>query len=1281
MTRQVRGARFVLVVCSPTYLRRFKREEKRGVGLGAAWESMLTQNQLYASGAINDRFIPVAFQSGGLDNVPDELQGTTRFCLEEEAGYEQLFRRILEIPPAQKPPLGKVKQERRLKSLPVLPSRPEFFTYKRDRVVHYPWAPLSKRSASVLRPGSFCSNLPEEPAIVGRTKEAASVSDALRSGAKLVYVCGHVGTGKTTLVLSVAHQLARTKAFSVIVWAPVRHGGMTLDGLCDEIAQTLNAQYVKRLTLEDKTAEVGRLLAKNLSLVLLPDFDCISDSTIEPYLRSLPNTVQVVLSGKGPGAAGSFVLNLPRLAEEDARTVVRNETARLGMSASRTMTDSVMRDVCKACGNIPLAIQLAVSLIDHQFRQVPKLPEIRQKSPVNTILGRLWPTLSDEERRILCALSHLPDPATPEAAQAIAGIASEGFRTAVEHLLRMRLIVPGAGRVAPARRLGIHRAVVEFVAAKRDETLSQADAHARIADHYLAFVTEKGGLERSSFLDDMEAERLNIARAMRACQCLGRSREFVRFHRCCYHMFWARGYWNQNLDNGRTAIALAGDLDQLEDAAWIHMECVGWTHFCRGDYTLARTEYARAKAIIDGLPNPTPGIRARLYNYLGRLSAAEENYTHAVSLLWEGLRHTEDDLTATFLESALGDVYSAMGNTGAAIAHYQTVRALRERMRDDFRLCSVLCDIAELMVESGDVSGAGEIFEHGLRIAGAVKHLEVTARCLLGIGEVNLACGDREGARRHLRGASEAFEQLGRDRELERIKGLLPLLDGDATYTPGVGAVEPAAPPSKVEVLLINAPRDAASTGAGSQDRRMPLGLCSIAAFLEHRGVSTRIVDAEASSLGVAGIVDVAKDLNPRVIGLNCHTLNRRVVYEIARTLKGSLRKVLMVLGGAHAALAPELTLDECPAVDVVVTGEGERSMYELCRRQDDRDAVPGIFYRSQAGVHRNPPMPRIENLDIIGLPDLGQLPMNVYLNYEEPALPGLWNRAYLNASRGCRSRCSYCTEHVFWLGGPTFRSAASIAAEISEYKRIYGTHRFYFYDDTLTDWPGLDDFCELAGGLGVQWSCSTRIDAMTPVLAQRLARGGCKEIAFGLESGSKKSLAKMNKGLRITNGTEKGTPPDLLAAIGERIRICSENRIVPRAHFMIGFHWEDRADISETVKLAVRLKAYSLTDANFFVVKIYPQTPLHSAIHSLQASKGLSDRQIYDAWSVHDWESVSNPKVAAKLRRFNDIPRISMHPCLDNLSLRRVVRNAYEIFFSDVSDVDVDKHLWSGVA
>jgi hypothetical protein len=89
MGRQLREARFVLVVCTETYRRRFDREEEPGQGKGATWEGLLAAQSLYEAGTLNTRLVPVLFDGTPETAVPAALRRYTCFRLpaEHDARY------------------------------------------------------------------------------------------------------------------------------------------------------------------------------------------------------------------------------------------------------------------------------------------------------------------------------------------------------------------------------------------------------------------------------------------------------------------------------------------------------------------------------------------------------------------------------------------------------------------------------------------------------------------------------------------------------------------------------------------------------------------------------------------------------------------------------------------------------------------------------------------------------------------------------------------------------------------------------------------------------------------------------------------------------------------------------------------------------------------------------------------------------------------------------------------------------------------------------------------
>jgi hypothetical protein len=110
MAKQVRQAKYVLVVCTATYHRRVIGTERLGVGLGARWEGALITQDLYERGGQNDKFIPVLFESNDLKEIPDFLRHTTYYDLSDAGQEEKLYRRLTDQPRVVRRPIGPVRR-------------------------------------------------------------------------------------------------------------------------------------------------------------------------------------------------------------------------------------------------------------------------------------------------------------------------------------------------------------------------------------------------------------------------------------------------------------------------------------------------------------------------------------------------------------------------------------------------------------------------------------------------------------------------------------------------------------------------------------------------------------------------------------------------------------------------------------------------------------------------------------------------------------------------------------------------------------------------------------------------------------------------------------------------------------------------------------------------------------------------------------------------------------------------------------------------------------------
>ena len=106
---QIEKADFVLVICTATYLRRFKGEEASGIGRGAKWEGAVITKELYEAEANNSKFIPILIAETDSAYVPKTLSDVTRYQANTEDDYESLYRRVTEQPRVLEPELGRLR--------------------------------------------------------------------------------------------------------------------------------------------------------------------------------------------------------------------------------------------------------------------------------------------------------------------------------------------------------------------------------------------------------------------------------------------------------------------------------------------------------------------------------------------------------------------------------------------------------------------------------------------------------------------------------------------------------------------------------------------------------------------------------------------------------------------------------------------------------------------------------------------------------------------------------------------------------------------------------------------------------------------------------------------------------------------------------------------------------------------------------------------------------------------------------------------------------------------
>lgn len=232
----------------------------------------------------------------------------------------------------------------------------------------------------------------------------------------------------------------------------------------------------------------------------------------------------------------------------------------------------------------------------------------------------------------------------------------------------------------------------------------------------------------------------------------------------------------------------------------------------------------------------------------------------------------------------------------------------------------------------------------------------------------------------------------------------------------------------------------------------------------------------------------------------------------------------LVVVGGAHATLAPDLD-----NAHVVVRGEGGAAMRHLLTTflsplfGEGPDAA-GMCYRidGQEVIRRQAFDRSIEQLPAPGfaydlLPDQGVYGDVYATNFTR--MLGRRPQVYI-CTQSCQARCTFCSTYLIH-GKQVARPAALVARDIHHLVGELGHDSLEFHDDDLLQHPQFEELLEVMARSGISWFCYARVEHIDHATAERMARAGCRRVFLGVESMHQSNLDYYNKRTTVTQNRE----------------------------------------------------------------------------------------------------------------------------------------------------------------
>src|SRR5215510_5690551 len=333
------------------------------------------------------------------------------------------------------------------------------------------------------------------------------------------------------------------------------------------------------------------------------------------------------------------------------------------------------------------------------------------------------------------------------------------------------------------------------------------------------------------------------------------------------------------------------------------------------------------------------------------------------------------------------------------------------------------------------------------------------------------------------------------------------------------------------------------------------------------------------------------------VVGLSTICSSYPLTLRLAQEIRQTNPQAKIILGGPQASVVDVATLNAFPCVDIIVRGEADDTFPSLLRLFESEawQTMPGITFRRDDQVIRNPNAPVVEDLDRLPLPAF-----DLDLRLKDRG------GVHLEIGRGCPFACTFCSTNDFFRRNFRLKSPSTMIADIASIKKEYGLNYFSLVHDMYTiDRKKVVAFCEaiLASGEKFTWGCSARTDCIDDDLLKLMASAGCTGIFFGIETGSQRLQHVIKKKLDLTESWQ-------------RIECADRNGIKTTVALIAGFPEETLDDLRDTIHFFIDSLRFDRAEPQCSLLAPLAATPVYD-----QHKHNLVFDQIYSDISHQSWQ------------------------------------------------------------
>jgi radical SAM superfamily enzyme YgiQ (UPF0313 family) len=336
--------------------------------------------------------------------------------------------------------------------------------------------------------------------------------------------------------------------------------------------------------------------------------------------------------------------------------------------------------------------------------------------------------------------------------------------------------------------------------------------------------------------------------------------------------------------------------------------------------------------------------------------------------------------------------------------------------------------------------------------------------------------------------------------------------------------------------------------------------------------------------------------------------------------------KIPVIFGGPFITLFGEFIFQDKYPIEYAIVGEGEIPLLEFIEHLKGKRSIHKVanlrFIKEGKLFFNGRKSYKAEDQSIA---DFRGLDLNLY----KEKIKGQ-KGAFIPymASRGCNSNCTYCAYRKV-DGALEFKSIEKVVRELRSLTENYSSRLVRFEDSNLGSSSGyLEDLCDklIDENLQISWSARIKAKTISKRLIFKMRQSGCFELRYGIESGSDRVLALMQKGT-ISADQERTLSNAKQAGIRNVINI------------IVGYPYETAQDLKQTANF-IKKNNKNLDWINVYGLTIYPGSILYEQAEKM-GIKLKPERSHFYSYRYYFKESrsiLSNKQMAEREKSKNRV-------------------------------------------